>query len=87
MKKGLNIYVVRDIIADDVVSVNTATTDGMFVRTYSKGFQSLNSNFLNDFEIYHVGTVDFDSLECTACPKRKVPWDSYKSPETSVDLN
>lgn len=86
MKKCLNIYVVRDIIADDVVSVNTATTDGMFVRTYSKGFQSLNSNFLNDFEIYHVGSVDFDTLECTSCPKRKVPWDSYKSPETSVDL-
>ena len=38
MKKGLNIYVVRDIIADDVVSVNTATTDGMFVRTYPKGY-------------------------------------------------
>lgn len=86
MKKGLNIYVVRDLIADDVVSVNTATTDGMFVRTYAKGFQSLNPNFLNDFEIYNVGVVDFDSLECTACPKRKVSWDSYKSPETSVDL-
>lgn len=86
MKKGLNIYVVRDIIADDVVSVNTATTDGMFVRTFSKGFQSLNSNFLNDFEIYHVGVVDFNSLECTSCPKRKVSWDSYKTPETPVDL-
>ena len=86
MKKGLNVYVVRDLIADDVVSVTTATTDGMFVRTYSKGFQSLNPNFLSDFEVYHVGTVDFDTLECTACPKRKVSWDSYKNPETSVDV-
>lgn len=86
MKKGLNIYVVRDTIADDVVSVNTATTDGMFVRTYSKGFQSLNPNFLNDFEIYHVGIIDFDTLECLSYPKTKVPWDSYKFPETSVDV-
>lgn len=86
MEKNLKIYVVRDNIADDVVSVNTATTDGMFVRTYSKGFQSLNPNFLSDFEIYQVGTVDFDSLECISCPKRKVSWDSYKMPETTVDL-
>ena len=86
MKRSLNVYVVRDIIADDVVTVNTATTDGMFVRTFSKGFQSLNPNFLNDFEIYHVGTIDFDTLECVSCPKRKVSWDSYKMPETTVDL-
>lgn len=86
MERHLNIYVVRDNIADDVVSVNTATTDGMFVRTYAKGFQSLNSNFLSDFDIYQVGTISFDTLECTSCPKRKVSWDSYKMPETSVDL-
>lgn len=86
MKRELNIYVVRDVIADDVVSVNTATTDGMFVRTYSKGFQSLNPKFLDDFEIYHVGSVDFDTFKCTPCPKRKVPWDSYKMPETTIDL-
>lgn len=86
MKRNLKIYVVRDVIADDVVSINTATTDGMFVRTYAKGFNSLNPNFLKDFEIYEVGSVDFDTLECTACPKRKVSWDSYKLPENTVDL-
>lgn len=86
MERNLKIYVVRDNIADDVVSVNTATTDGMFVRTYAKGFQNLNPNFLSDFEVYQVGTVDFNTLECISCPKRKVPWDSYKMPETSVDL-
>ena len=37
MERNLKIYVVRDNIADDVVSVNTATTDGMFVRTYARG--------------------------------------------------
>ena len=87
MKRNLNIYVVRDVIADDVVSVNTATTDGMFVRTYSKGFQSLNPNFLKDFEIYQVGFISFDTLECTSCSKRRVSWDSYKTPETTVDNN
>lgn len=86
MERNLKIYVVRDIIADDVVSINTATTDGMFVRTYAKGFQNLNPNFLSDFEVYQVGAVDFNTLECTPCSKRKVPWDSYKMPETTVDL-
>ena len=86
MERNLKIYLVRDNIADDVVSINTATTDGMFVRTYAKGFQSLNSNFLSDFEIYQIGSVDLNTLECTPCPKRKVSWDSYKMPETTVDL-
>ena len=86
MERNLKVYIVRDIIADDVVSVNTATTDGMFVRTYARGFKNLNPNFLSDFEVYQVGTVDFNTLECTPCPKRKVPWDSYKMPETVVDL-
>lgn len=85
MKKGLNIYVVRDVIADDVVNVATATTDGMFVRTFSKGYAQLNSNFLNDFEVYCVGHIDFDTLENVSEPKRKVSWDSYKFPETVVE--
>ena len=85
MERNLKIYVVRDKVADDVVSVNTATTDGMFVRTYSRGFQSLNPNFLEDFEIYQVGSISFDTLECTPCPNRKVSWDSYKMPETTID--
>lgn len=86
MERNLKIYIVCDNVANDVVSVNTATTDGMFVRTYAKGFQNLNPNFLSDFEIYHIGFINFDTLECTACPKRKVSWDSYKMPETIVDL-
>nr|DAH73137.1 MAG TPA: hypothetical protein [Microviridae sp.] len=86
MERNLKIYVVRDNVANDVVSVNTATTDGMFVRTYAKSFQSLNPNFLTDFEIYQVGSVNFDTFECRPCDKRKVSWDSYKMPETTVDL-
>lgn len=83
--KKLNVYVVYDKIADDCVTVSTATTDGMFVRTYSKGFYQLDSNFQADFEVYHVADINMDSFEVTPCKKRFVSWDSYKSPETKVE--
>ena len=72
MTKNLKVYVVYDKIADDTVTVSTATTDGMFVRTYSKGFYQLDKNFLNDFEVYHVGDINMDDYKLIPCDKRLV---------------
>lgn len=85
MTKNLKVYVVYDKIADDTVTVSTATTDGMFVRTYSKGFYQLDKNFLNDFEVYHVGDINMDDYKLIPCDKRLVSWDCYKMPESPVE--
>ena len=76
-----NVYIVYDKIADDTIILGSSKTDGMFVRNNAQFLQRMNSNFMNDYDIYCVGTYTDTDKKLAPCVPRLVSWDSYKRPE------
>lgn len=90
MKNEQQIYVVYDAIAQSTVVVASAPNAGTFIRSNARMLRSFNANFVNDFDIYEVGTVVTDTEQrepVTIVSKEpiSVPWDAYKFPETQVE--
>lgn len=80
----INVYALRDVVADDVKTVFYMKTDGLAVRSilpvYAPKFP------INDLKLYHVGYFDMNSMELTSCPHRVVSWDCYKFPQEDGNI-
>ena len=80
-----NVYVVKDVIADDIIILGMAKTDGLFVRQNAQFFSRMNLNFLDDYKIFCIGQFVDSTLKIENLTEaRPVSWDSYKHPETVV---
>lgn len=75
-----NVYVVRDVIADDTICMFYATTHGVAVRDNLPALSRVRP--VDDLRLYCVGTFDSLSMKlfCDNSPTI-VSWDSYKFPE------
>lgn len=82
---NINVYALRDVVADDVKTIFYMKTDGLAVRSilpvYAPKFP------IDDLRLYHIGYFDMDKMELTNCALRVVSWDSYKFPQESVSDN
>lgn len=81
----INVYALRDVVADDVKTIFYMKTDGLAVRSilpvYAPKFP------INDLRLYHIGFFDMDKMELKNCSPRIVSWDSYKFPQEQVSEN
>lgn len=78
-------YVIYDKIGKDSVLLGIASTDGAFIRQNKPYLEKMNPQFLDDYEVYCVGS--FITTDCTVEPlqKRLVDWHSYNVPEKPVE--
>lgn len=77
-EKKINLYVVRDKVADNVVCAFTAQNDGLAIR---QNLPPLSRVFpVQDLELNHVGVLDELTLEIENVPNRVISWDEYKFP-------
>lgn len=77
-----NVYSVRDVIANRVIGIGFAETDGAFMRDGLVKFFSIRR--LEELEYYHIGTVDNVTSELKPVPKRLCSMEAYKFPETAA---
>lgn len=78
----MNIYSVRDKVANKFISTSMCESDSLFVRT---GLPSLLMDYsLNDIEFYCIGQIDTDLGIIKPCQPRLCSWDCYKFPETRL---
>lgn len=75
-----NVYSVRDVIADRVIGIGFAETDGAFMRDGLSRFFQVRR--LEELEYYHIGTVDNVTSELKPVPKRLCSMEAYRFPET-----
>lgn len=78
MEKLFTIY---DVISDSLVLIGPDKTAGSFVRKNLPYLSKINANYLSDYIIYEVGTIDDSTCEITSTVKTLIPWDCYKTPE------
>lgn len=87
---SLNVYVVFDDVARQIVVVSQAPNDGTFIRQNARMLKSFNSNFINDFSVWRVGAAYVTDESCdwrVEIDKEQpvaVSWDAYKFPESPV---
>lgn len=79
----LNIYALRDVVADDTKTVFHMKTDGLAVRSILPVYASKYP--LQDLVLYHIGTYNDDTMEIKSIPPRVVSWDSYKFPQENIN--
>lgn len=77
----LNIYAIYDSVADDVIMIATAKTDGLFLRTNAPYLAKLNPNYLQDCVVYQVGEFATTTMEVSPTVRRQIDWNSYNHPE------
>lgn len=77
----INLYCVKDNVADEVVICTLSKTDGLFVRNTVPFVSRSNPNYINDLSIYCIGEITESDLSVLPCPPRLVSWDAYKRPE------
>lgn len=78
----LNLYVVRDRVADTVMCAFSSENDGMAIR---QNYGSLSRVApIGDLELLQVGEINEKTLELNVLPSRVVSWDSYKFPESPI---
>lgn len=78
----LNLYCVRDKVADNVVCTFSTANDGLAVRENAVALSKVAP--LGDLQLTFVGTLDEKTLQVTSEPARVVSWDSYKYPESPL---
>lgn len=78
----LNLYAVRDKIADKVLCVFHSTNNGMAVRENLPALSRVAP--INDLELNRIGTIDDVTMEIVKDSPVIVSWDSYKFPESPV---
>lgn len=78
----LNLYCVRDKVADNVVCTFTCANDGLAVRENVVALSKVAP--LGDLELNRVGTLDEKTLAVSSSPVTVVSWESYKFPETPL---
>lgn len=77
-----NLYTVRDIVADDCISVGFASSDGAYIRDALPPILSYRRK--EDLEVYKIGTFDSSVGYVSPVDKVAVSWDSYKFPENNT---
>lgn len=80
---NLNVYCVRDSVADDSFVTFTALNDAMAIRDNLPALSRVRP--VKDLIFYCVGSFDSVSMVLSACPPRQVSLDSYKFPEQKVN--
>ena len=78
----LNLYVVHDKVADNVICSFSCPNDGLAIRENAPALSKVAP--LGDLEIIKVGTIKKDTLEVSPCTHSVVSWDSYKFPESPI---
>lgn len=77
-----NVYIIKDVIADEVTIMGMCKTDGLFIRQNLPFLQKLNPNFMNEMEIYRIGEFVDSSMSVNNLPAPElVSWDTYRRPE------
>ena len=78
----LNLYALRDVVADETKTVFFMKTDGLAVRNllpvYAPKFP------IDDLKLYQIGFYDDSTMKVETCPPRLVSWDSYKFPQQEI---
>ena len=78
----MNIYSVRDKVANKFISTSMCESDSLFVRT---ALPSLLMDYaLNDIEFYCIAQIDNDLGIVKPCQPRLCNWECYKFPETRL---
>lgn len=75
----LNVYSVRDVVADRVIGIGFAETDGAFMRDGLARFFQVRR--LEELEYYQVGAIDNVTSLMKPVPKRLCSMEAYKFPE------
>lgn len=78
----LNLYCVRDKVADNVICSFSCPNDGLAVRENLPSLSKVAP--LGDLELNRIGQLDEKTLEVSAVPVTVVAWDSYKFPESPL---
>lgn len=78
----LNLYCVRDKVADNVICSFSAPNDGLAVRENVIALSKVCP--LGDLELVHIGYLDEKTLDCSSASRSVVSWDSYKFPESPL---
>lgn len=82
---SLSLYVLTDYVNGRTpIMLGLAYTDGAFIREIIPFCNSRNPNWLNDYSVYCVGSVD--GLDFSSRPARLVSWDAYKAPEITKEV-
>lgn len=76
----MNVYVVHDCVAGQVVGIGYAPTDGAFMRDGMLPYLRIRQK--EELEYYKIGTLDLDSFDLVPCPRVKCSMEAYKFPET-----
>lgn len=75
----LNLYALRDVVADESKTVFFMKTDGLAIRSILPVY---GSKFpIADLKLYQIGYYDDTTMKVETCPPRLVSWDSYKFPQ------
>ena len=82
-----NVYAIFDKVADEMLVLGTAKTDGLFVRQNLPYVSKINENYLDDMEIFCIGSLSTSDMKLSPCEKRSVSWDSYRHPESFADVS
>lgn len=81
----LNVYSVRDTVANAIVCTFSCPNDGLAIRENAPALSKVAP--LGDLEISQLGELDSDTMELKAIPRRIISWDSYKFPESPIKSN
>ena len=77
-----NVYAIFDKVADEMIVLGTAKTDGLFVRQNLPYLNKINPNYQEDTEIYCIGSLSTSDMVLKPSDKRVVSFDSYAHPES-----
>lgn len=78
----LNLYCVRDTVANNVVCAFVCANDGLAVRENAPALSKVAP--LGDLQLVFLGEFDPETLQINSSPSRVVSWDSYKFPESPI---
>lgn len=77
-----NLYVIRDVVSDSIITIGAAPTDGAFVRDCIAPV--LRYKQLSELEYYQIGVWNVESYTVESSPKRLCSMDAYKFPENNT---
>ena len=79
----MNIYALKDVVANKFITTTLCESDDMFVR--QSLYAILMDYPLKDVEFYCVGQFDNDLGIIKPCRPRLCSWESYKFPTSRAD--
>ena len=78
----LNLYTVRDKVADNVICSFHCPNDGLAIRENAPALSKVAP--LGDLELSCIAELDEKTLQVKSLPIRVVDWNSYKFPESPI---